>query len=225
MPSTRIPPGYNPDYNHPIGVDERLWSALLVGAFLGSFAWGALGSSLFTLSAMTALAALYIDSLSYGMHNILDNYRFASFPPLRRIATEFQVHHVRPGDVVKRGYLRNNTYELCFYVGLPLALPALFFERGTALNIFFLASGVWTSFIPTVHAWAHQPRHPNRLVAALQKSGLILSPGRHSRHHRGLESEFRAYSLLNGWTNSFLDLFFAGARDQKTLDQRSADYR
>ncbi len=224
-PSTRIPAGYDSGYNKPAGIDERIWSALLVTGFLIAFLRGAQESSVPSGVVATLLAAVTIDSLSYGMHNLLDNYQFVNFPTLRRIATEFQVHHVRPGDVVKRGYLRNNTYELCFYIGLPLALPALFFERGSFLNVFFLAAGAWTSFIPTVHAWAHQPRHPNRAVTALQKTGLILSPAQHSRHHRGLESEFRSYSLLNGWTNSFFDRFFAGARDQKTLDNRSADYR
>jgi hypothetical protein len=40
-----------------------------------------------------------------------------------------------------------------------------------------------------------------------------------------LESEFRSYALLNGWTNGILNRYFAGAPSAELREKRAADYR
>ena len=58
------------------------------------------------------------------------------------------------------------------------------------------------------HQWAHADRVPG-WVATLQRSGLILSPERHSLHLCGAHD--RAYCVTTGWLNPLLDAveFFA----------------
>lgn len=225
MASSRIPAGYRADYQRPAGVDERIWAGLLCTGLLVSYFRGLSHATILAGVLGTLAAAIWIDALSYFVHRALDNHEFAGHAVLSRLAAEFQVHHARPGDVVKRGYLRNNTMELCFYIAIPQGLPAAFCDLGSAAQVFFLASAVWASFVPTIHAWSHHPRNPNRAVALLQRLRVILSPATHSEHHRGLESEFRSYALLNGWTNGVLNRYFAGAPSSELLEKRAVDYR
>jgi ubiquitin-conjugating enzyme E2 variant len=51
-----------------------------------------------------------------------------------------------------------------------------------------------------VHQWAHQPTPP-RVVAWLQRAGLILGRAQHARHHTRRTSH---YCIATGWCNPAL---------------------
>ena len=51
------------------------------------------------------------------------------------------------------------------------------------------------------HKWAHE-RKPPVVVRWLQRSGLILEPERHQRHHRDYS---RGFCVTSGWMNPLLD--------------------
>ena len=53
-----------------------------------------------------------------------------------------------------------------------------------------------------LHRWAHMEA-PARPVRWLQRSGLVLSPRRHARHHRAPRTS--AYCISTGWLNPLLD--------------------
>ena len=51
------------------------------------------------------------------------------------------------------------------------------------------------------HKWAHEPKPPV-VVSWLQRSGLILGPARHQRHHSDYSHGF---CVTSGWMNPVLD--------------------
>ena len=201
---------YDPAPNLYLGVDERLWAALLLSAHVAVTGWAMAASRPLVACLAIAAAGAWVDAISYFVHDAIDNHAFRGVPVLERVAFEFQMHHRRPGDVVRRGALRNNTVELSLYLATPMAALAVFFPRGSFLGLVFLVSGIYGTLIPTLHAWSHHARHPSAIVRALQRAWLIMPPKAHLRHHVGPGCEFRSYSLVNGWTNRVLDVWFSG---------------
>jgi TMEM189-like protein len=51
-----------------------------------------------------------------------------------------------------------------------------------------------------IHAWAHGAP-TQKPIRALQRAGILITPERHARHHRG----DRAYAVVSGWSNVLLD--------------------
>jgi ubiquitin-conjugating enzyme E2 variant len=68
--------------------------------------------------------------------------------------------------------------------------------------VFAAAVGAWGLPTSQIHKWAHDPRPP-RLARWLQRAGLILSPARHSRHHRFPFAGH--YCITTGWCNPLLE--------------------
>lgn len=203
-----IPPDYDTDHRVLLGLDERVWAGALLSLQVGALVFSIPGAGPVSVLVAAALGATFIDALSYVMHRWLDNTTTSG--PAARIAFEFQVHHVRTGDVVKRGWLRNNSLELGLYITAPMSVLSLFLPTGGLTAMFFAFSGVWGTLIPTVHAWSHQQKKHHVIVRWLQRARIILAPTEHRKHHHGPDCHFRSYALLNGWTNGPLDLILAG---------------
>lgn len=201
---------YDPAPVRLAGVDERVWGGLILTGIGSALAWSLGHASLGSALAGLVIGAAWMDGVTYGVHHLVDNHTFRGLPVLERVAFEFQMHHRYPGDVVPRGALRNNTVELALYLGVPMAGAGLLFPAGSIPGLVLLFGALFGSLVPTIHAWAHHPRHPSRVVRLLQSAGLLLSPREHARHHRGEGSEYRSYALLNGWSNTLLDRFFSG---------------
>ena len=66
------------------------------------------------------------------------------------------------------------------------------------LLVFLVASLATSQF----HMWAHATQAP-AAVRWLQRKGVILSPARHARHHRG--GFDRSYCMTSGLLNPVLD--------------------
>jgi hypothetical protein len=82
----------------------------------------------------------------------------------------------------------------------PFAVPLD--SAGGRFPALFLASvGAWGMWTSQFHRWAHA-ESPPRVVAWLQRRGLILSPRHHRRHHR---PPFVAnFCITTGWCNPVL---------------------
>jgi ubiquitin-conjugating enzyme E2 variant len=124
----------------------------------------------------------------------------------------FRAHHADPLSITRHDLfevLGNNAL-----VTIPAVVLLAFAPRpetalghlGVALAISGTLAAVATNLF---HAWAHAPRPP-RLARLLHATGLILTPARHARHHRGAHD--RAYCVTSGWLNPLLDRarIFAG---------------
>lgn len=80
--------------------------------------------------------------------------------------------------------------------GVPVALIGYF-----VWPWFFVSLGAFLAFAQIPHYYTHHAAP--RIVQALQRSGLILRPTLHNRHHR--VSFDRDFCVLNGWTNRLVN--------------------
>jgi ubiquitin-conjugating enzyme E2 variant len=65
-----------------------------------------------------------------------------------------------------------------------------------------------------LHYWAHQA-DPPQPVRWLQRTGAVLTPARHARHHRAPCT--RAYCISTGWLNPLLDATHAWRRLERIV--------
>ncbi len=153
------------------------------------------------------LGALAADGLTGLVHWACDTWGGAETrwigPSLIR---SFREHHLDPRAMLEHGWIdvnRESALAATFAL-LLLSLPIA--QRALEGHVF--AYGVLCSFVVygaaanQLHQWAHMERPP-RLVRLAQRSGLILSPKRHERHHRAPSTS--AYCISTGWLNPALD--------------------
>jgi plasmanylethanolamine desaturase len=148
------------------------------------------------------------DVVSGVVHWFCDRY---SHPRARLIGpiliAPFREHHRDPAALARHGLLEcNGNNCLAATPLLVLAWWSLAPPTGrdalTALQT-GVASGLALTLCASnqVHAWAHAP-NPPRLVRALQRAQVLLAPEHHAVHHRG----GRAYAVVCGWSNAWLDV-------------------
>lgn len=143
---------------------------------------------LLTLLASGVVGWLLADLLSGLVHWAGDTLGSERTPVLGpSFIAPFREHHDDPQAMVAHG-----TVELVGSTAL-LALPSLvpvthlvaFEGRGAlrlALGGVLLATLLGVVVTNLVHRWAHMDRPP-AVAALLQRTGLILTPARHERHH------------------------------------------
>lgn len=144
------------------------------------------------------------DFVSGMVHWIADTWGRETMPVLgRRFLRPFRVHHINPGDFLRRDPIDCNGDVAVLTV--PILLGALFipltteFARVVAVALVAFAGAA----LPTnqVHQWAHMPAPP-RLVQWLQDRRLILSLKEHERHHAAPYAV--NYCIATGWCNRWL---------------------
>jgi plasmanylethanolamine desaturase len=122
----------------------------------------------------------------------------------RRLLVPFRLHHVNPGDFLRRGFIDTNG-EVAFLA--VLVLPGLLtIPVGSAWGgpaaVFGFALAAMGMMTNQIHQWAHMPMPP-RSIGALQDCGLILGRAGHAAHHeRPFDSH---YCITTGWCNKPLE--------------------
>lgn len=163
--------------------------AIYAGWLAGRLFEAASGAlDLLTLLASGVVGWLLADLLSGLVHWAGDTLGSERTPVLGpSFIAPFREHHDDPQAMVAHG-----TVELVGSTAL-LALPSLvpvthlvtFEGRGAlrlALGGVLLATLLGVVVTNLVHRWAHMDRPP-AVAALLQRTGLILTPARHERHH------------------------------------------
>jgi hypothetical protein len=166
-----------------------------------------------------ALGALFgfiaADIASGLLHWFCDTYLAVRTPLIGpMLIAPFREHHVDPGALARHGVFERNGNN-CLG-SLPLLLGALCWLTPSAgagalhdLGAGFLcALAITLCFTNQIHAWAHSTNVP-RAVRWLQRAGVLLAPERHAVHHRGA----RAYAVVSGWSNAWLDHALAHAEN------------
>lgn len=153
------------------------------------------------------LGALIADGLTGLVHWACDTWgddhtRWIG-PSLIR---SFREHHCEPRAMLGHDWIEVNREPAiaASVVLLLLLLPAA--QRALDGHTFayaFLCSFVaYGAAANQLHQWAHMDRLP-RWVYLAQRGGVILSPERHARHHRGPRTS--DYCISTGWLNPALD--------------------
>jgi len=195
-----------------------LWIPLVEGSALAAFAALALHAlvrvaralelgDLPLLGVATAAGLLAADFVSGFGHWLFDRYLTEDAPILGPLAVRpFREHHADPQELVRHGFIELNgdtALAMLPFLGVALALPEPAAGRAwLALHTALVAMVTFLVLTNSLHRLAHAPAVP-RVVAALQRAGLLLSPERHARHHAG--GHDRAYCITLGWWNPLLD--------------------
>lgn len=145
-------------------------------------------SSFLVLMGTAALGWLLADLLSGLVHWAGDTLGSETTPLVGpAFIAPFREHHHEPHAMVAHGTVElvGSTAFLALFSLVPFTHLVELEGRGlvnlasAGLLLFTLLGVVATNL---VHRWAHM-EHPPRLAALLQRTGLILTPARHERHH------------------------------------------
>lgn len=163
------------------GIDEWADAPLLLLAALGGYALADVASGL--------------------THWFCDSFFREDTPGIGPVLIHpFREHHRDPAAMTRHGFFElvgNSCLGIVPVLGVAVCQPVSI-HLDAALLAFALALFGTNLF----HKWAHSAEVP-RLVAWLQKSHLILNPGRHAVHHAPPNKS--AYCVTNGWMNVLLD--------------------
>jgi hypothetical protein len=142
----------------------------------------------YSILGQLVIAWLLADFLSGFWHWLEDRYFEESWPLIGKyIAKPNTLHHDQPRAFLDQGYWSRNWTTL-----LPAAV---------AFSIYPCWAFVFVSQANEIHAWAHQ--RCNRIIRAMQETGLIQSARHHAEHHR---SPFDVkYCVMSDWLNPLLD--------------------
>jgi sterol desaturase/sphingolipid hydroxylase (fatty acid hydroxylase superfamily) len=145
------------------------------------------------------------DFVSGLVHWAADTWGRDDLPILGRLLlVPFRVHHVNPGDFLRRGFVDVNGDVAIVAVPVLLALASIRLDTAPAVaavtfGVVFCAASMLTN---QIHQWAHMPRPP-RVVRRLQGAGLLLRPHHHAAHH-ARPYDVR-YCITTGWWNGPLE--------------------
>ena len=169
------------------------------------------------LPAVIAAAGAAADLVSGLVHWTADTWGRESLPVVgRRFLRPFRVHHINPHDFLRRDFIDCNG-DVAMLV-LPMLTAALLIPLDSTWNevaaVFLVSLAAWTLPTNQVHQWAHMP-DPPRLVAWLQRRGVILSREAHREHHAS--PYVVNYCIATGWCNTWLTRRRVFARLERTI--------
>jgi ubiquitin-conjugating enzyme E2 variant len=182
-------------YDYP--TSHRVFEVFSVGAFLvfaGVLTWQVAAEvservslPIGVLVVMLVVAAYAVADLASGVvHFLLDNFGSPDTPLIgQKFVKPFRDHHDDPMAMTRGDFIAVNADNV--FICLPVIIPTVFFlepHQHPYSGVFIV--GLVTGVIMTnqLHKWAHMPVVP-RLVAAAQRTGIVLSKQHHSVHHSG----------------------------------------
>lgn len=181
------------------GLFAILLARVVVSLAAGTSAW-------FVLPAFP-LGYLLADMLSGTAHWFCDTFFEEDTPVIGQLVIRpFREHHVYPQRITRYRFIEQDTMSfLLMLPALGLASWLRAPQPGSGVALFWcccllgLATGSFGTNL--FHKWAHE-RKPPVAVRWLQRSGLILMPERHRRHHT---DHSRGFCVTTGWLNPLLD--------------------
>ena len=179
-----------------------------------NFTWG------MPLVIVTIVAAgLAADLLSGIVHWGADTWGRETLPVLgRRFLRPFRVHHINPGDFLRRDFIDCNGDVAMLVV--PMLAAGFWIPLGTPgsdlAGVFLTSFAAWMLPTNQVHQWAHMP-DPPRFVAWLQQRGVILSREAHREHHAS--PYVVNYCIATGWCNRWLTTCQAFPRLERAISR------
>ena len=186
-----------------IAVSSMLLAILLVRIVVALAA----GTSPWLVFPALLVGYLFADLISGTVHWFCDTFLEEDTPIIGRIVIQpFRDHHVHPQRITRYRFIEQDTTNF-FLMLLPLAVAFWMGEpRPGSIGSLFsccLLLGLATGSFGTnlFHKWAHEPKPPV-VVSWLQRSGRILGPERHQRHHSDYSHGF---CVTSGWMNPVLD--------------------
>lgn len=176
--------------------------------------WRGVQSPADAMIVLLMLTAGYLlaDLLTGCVHWFCDTF-FDETTPLvgPGLIAPFREHHRDPLLMTRHGFLELTGSS---FRGLA-PLLTMFVWQGRSISVllnafvFALAAGAVATNL--LHRWAHDPS-PSALARTLQRTGLVLTPGRHARHHEPPYAA--AYCVTSGWLNPLCERLSIWTRAQ-----------
>ena len=162
--------------------------------------------------AVSASGYLLADLLTGFVHWFCDTFFDESTPLIGPgLIAPFREHHRDPLLMTRHGFLEltGSSFRglapllaLVVWLGDSIPVPWMAF-------VFALAAGAAGTNL--LHRWAHDPSPPH-LARILQRTGLVLTPKRHAKHHEPPYAA--AYCVTSGWMNPLCERLKLWTRGQ-----------
>jgi ubiquitin-conjugating enzyme E2 variant len=184
----------------PIAVALAAWHASRLFAVAPGPAW-------IGIAAGCIAGCAAADVVTGAVHWACDTWGNERTPVFgASLIRSFREHHTHPRAMLGHDWIEVNgeaTSAAAAALGI-LALPAV---QASLAGRPFLYALLWALISVAalgnqLHQWAHADRVPGA-IRTLQRIGVVLSPGRHARHHRG--AHLSGYCITTGWMNPVLD--------------------
>ena len=179
---------------------------LAVEVWRGLVGLGAEGHAAWLVPVAFVAGYVTADFASGLFHFLADNYGSTSKPFVGPVFIRpFREHHIDPLAITRHDFLEVNGANCAMslpivistYMLLPVGANLLTVFLGAYVALFLFGIFLTNQF----HSWAHVA-DPPRLIRALQRSGLILGPEHHQRHHTPPFNTY--YCITSGWLNPVL---------------------
>lgn len=144
---------------------------------------------------------LFADFVSGFVHWLADTWGSVDMPIIgKALLRPFREHHVDPEAICRHDFIETNGNN-CL-ICLPAGALALFVPLEEKWLLFgtaaLLSTMIWVFGTNQFHKWAHL-RTPNKAIAFLQKTHLVLPPDHHAIHHTAPFATH--YCITAGWMN------------------------
>jgi ubiquitin-conjugating enzyme E2 variant len=163
---------------------------------------------LYVIPLATIVGMLFADFISGFVHWAFDTWGTTRTPVLGQIAIRtFREHHVDQRAITRHDFIETNGHNFALSVitsGSGLWVTSEDVGGSPALGSFFLAAAIFVSMTSQIHKWAHMDQPP-RLVRALQRARIFISPQHHATHHTAPFTRY--YCITTGWLNRPLRFF------------------
>lgn len=151
---------------------------------------------MFAFLGQLLLGWFAIDLVTGVYHYVMDHRKPTDWLIGGQVA-DFMAHHADRQSMAKASLWSRNWMN-----AVASLLALLFAWLWPASAVFWVTVWLGGTISQEAHQWAHAADVP-KLVRALQKVGVLISPEAHERHHSDFE---RCYGVLNGWSHGTLDL-------------------
>lgn len=156
------------------------------------------------VGAMMAVSYLAADFFSGFVHWLFDRYGDENTPIAGpNFIRHFRDHHVDPLAMTRHDFIETNGNNSL--ATLPLMAWACAMDvttwSGLAGASFIVGISLGVFCTNQFHSWAHLAEVP-AWISRLQRTGLILNPAHHARHHDGRFDSH--YCITSGWMNRTL---------------------
>ncbi|MFA5989091.1 MAG: fatty acid desaturase CarF family protein [Sphingomonas sp.] len=193
-------------------VDWLLPVALLVGWYLADFASGAVHLYMDYRPCRPGIGFhtlyFYAGDRSAPAYQSLRQQVMARAGAFERLVYDFKNHHPRPDALGRRSMatqIGSTVAAVTLPVSLLLNITCAFAPLPGWLVAATLSLIVGGTFAQYFHGTLHRNTNP-WIILALRRTGLLMSPAAHQKHHDSLKRDFATNS---GWSNALINPIFA----------------
>jgi ubiquitin-conjugating enzyme E2 variant len=164
---------------------------------------------------MCAVGYLAADALTGLVHWFCDTFFDETTPVLGPgLIAPFREHHRNPLLMTRHGFLELTGSSFRALAPLLVIYLWWFDHAWIGLDALVFAVAAGGALTNLLHRWAHES-NPPVIARVLHHAGIVLTPGRHARHHAPPYAA--AYCVTSGWLNPVFERWRVWTRAEAAL--------